>query len=466
MNFISIEFVFLLTTVLALVAIVRVPLWQKTVIFLASCVFYAYWDWRFLGLLILITIIDYYISVLLTKSEDQAKRKMLLVTSVTIKLVVLGFFKYFNFFVNSFNIAFMPFDISLPQLRILLPVGISFYTFETLSYVIDVYRGHTRPARSLLDYATFVAFFPRLVAGPIMRASHFLPQLERGVIFSRENFILGAQRFGQGVIKKVVVADTLAILTDKIYSTPWIFSSATVWVGVLAFSIQIYFDFSGYSDMATGVARLFGFELPVNFNLPFTSRNLAEFWQRWHISLSTWLRDYLYISLGGNRKGNARTYLNMFVTMLLGGLWHGASWNYVLWGGAHGAALGVDRALGHKIHSTEDWKLSRDWIKGVLIFIWIGLACVLFRSPSMYIAFQVSRKLLFIQPDGVQWIYLPAIIYTLIVLAGGFLMRAWKIDLAKIDIQQPYVVPMIVIEFVFAFLFSVDNTSPFIYFQF
>ena len=277
MNFISIEFVFLLTTVLALVAIVRVPLWQKTVIFLASCAFYAYWDWRFLGLLILITIIDYYISVLLTKSEDQAKRKMLLVTSVTINLVVLGFFKYFNFFVNSFNTAFMPFDISLPQLRILLPVGISFYTFETLSYVIDVYRGHTRPARSLLDYATFVAFFPRLVAGPIMRASHFLPQLERGVTFSKENFILGAQRFGQGVIKKVVVADTLAILTDKIYSTPWIFSSATVWVGVLAFSIQIYFDFSGYSDMATGVARLFGFELPVNFNLPFTSRNLAEF---------------------------------------------------------------------------------------------------------------------------------------------------------------------------------------------
>lgn len=466
MSFVSIEFVILLASVLALTAIFRAPLMRKIVIFLASCAFYAYWDWRFLGLLLLITILDYYISVLLTNSDNPTKRKALLILSVTVNLSVLGFFKYANFFINSFNTAFMPLDLSLHRLYIILPVGISFYTFETLSYVIDVYRGHTHPAKSLLDYAVFVTFFPRLVAGPIMRASHFLPQLERGVKFSRENFILGAQRFGQGLLKKIVVADALAILTDKVYSTPWTFSSPTIWLGVLAFGIQIYFDFSGYSDMATGVARLFGFELPVNFNLPFTSRNLAEFWQRWHISLSLWLRDYLYISLGGNRKGEARTYFNMFITMLLGGLWHGANWNYVVWGGAHGVALGIDRALGHEAQSNKEWNLLRDWGKGFLIFVWIGISCVLFRSPSAYVALWVTKKLLFIQPDGIQWYFLPAISYMLIVLVGGFLMRTWKIDLGKINVQKPYVLPMIAGQYIVAFLFAVSNASPFIYFQF
>ena len=468
MSFVSLEFAVLLAAVLILTVILRAPSARKIVIFMASCAFYAYWDWRFLGLLLFVTVMDYYISVILAQSDDQPKRKALLAVSIIINLTILAFFKYFNFFVNSFNLAFKPLDVSLPNLRILLPVGISFYTFETLSYVIDVYRrGSTRPAKSLLDYAVFVTFFPRLVAGPIMRASHFLPQLERGVIFSWENFVVGARLFGQGLIKKIVIADTIAILTDRVYSTPWLFSSQTVWVGVLAFGIQVYFDFSGYSDMASGVARLLGFELPVNFNLPFTSRNLAEFWQRWHISLSSWLRDYVYIPLGGNRKGEARAYLNMFVTMLLGGLWHGASWNFVLWGGAHGFALGLDRALVRpEKNAADDWKFSRDWFKGILIFIWVGLACVLFRSPSMDVAFQVTGKLLFIKPEGIDWYYLPAIIYALGVLLGGFLMRAWKIDLATSNIQRPYVLPAIVGIYLFAFLFAADSGSPFIYFQF
>lgn len=466
MSFVSVEFAVLLASVLTLVAVFRNPTWRKWILLTASCAFYAYWDWRFLGLLIFVTIMDYYISVWLVGSDDAKKRKAMLAVSVTVNLLILGFFKYFNFFVDSFNTMLTPAGLHLPELAIILPIGISFYTFETLSYVIDVYRGHTTPAKSLLDYAVFVTFFPRLVAGPIMRASHFLPQLECGVKFSKENFMVGAQLFGQGLVKKVVVADTLAMISDQVYTIPWVFSSATIWLGVLSFGIQIYFDFSGYSDMATGVARLFGFELPVNFNLPFTSRSLVEFWQRWHISLSTWLRDYLYISLGGNRKGEIRTYFNMFVTMLLGGLWHGASWNYVLWGGAHGVALGLDQSISRNTKPADDWKFSRDWIKGFLIFLWIALACVLFRSPTMNIAWQVTKKLLFIDSAGVTWFFIPALFYMVVVLAGGFIMRARKIDLAKIDLTQPYVLPLIAAQYLFAFLFAAGGSSPFIYFQF
>lgn len=465
MSFISLEFAILLVSVVLLVILIRNAFARKVILLVASCAFYAAWDWRFLGLLIFVTVMDYYISVWLVRSQNPRTRKAMLVASVTVNLLILGFFKYFNFFTGSFNALMGSFGLHLPELNIILPIGISFYTFETLSYVLDVYRGHTHPARSLLDYAVFVTFFPRLVAGPIMRASHFLPQLDRGIQFSRENFLRGAQFFGQGLIKKIVVADTIGMMTGQVYSTPWIFSSETIWIGVLAFGIQVYFDFSGYSDMATGVARLFGFELPVNFNLPFTSRNLAEFWQRWHISLSSWLRDYLYISLGGNRKGKVRKLINMFLTMLLGGLWHGASWNFVLWGGAHGAALAADNAMERQDLSAE-WRFSRDWWKGLLIFAWIGIACVLFASPDMSIAYEVTKKLLFINAAGVDWFFFPAIFYMVVVLAGGFYLRAKKIDLSKIDLREPYVLPLVAAQYLFAFLFAAGGTSPFIYFQF
>jgi alginate O-acetyltransferase complex protein AlgI len=465
MSFLSFEFPVLLTAVLLALILIRNPTGRKWILLIASCAFYAWWDWRFLGLLIFVTAMDYFISVQLVLSQAVRARKALLAVSVTVNLLILGFFKYFNFFTATFNTLLARFGFHLPELQIILPIGISFYTFETLSYVIDVYRGRTPPAKSLLDYSVFVTFFPRLVSGPIMRASHFLPQLERGVEFSRENFIRGAYFFGQGLVKKVVVADTIAIMTDQVYSVPWVFSSGTVWLGVLAFGVQVYFDFSGYSDMATGVARLFGFELPVNFNLPFTSRSLTEFWQRWHISLSSWLRDYLYIPLGGNRKGNARTFFNMFVTMLLGGLWHGANWTYVLWGGAHGAALAAERMV-HHADPAADWRFRRDWWKGILIFVWIGLACILFRSPSLTIVREVAGKILFIHPEGVNWYFAPAAFYTLIVLAGGFFLRARKIDLAHIDLNQSFVLPMIAAQYLFAFLFSAGGNSPFIYFQF
>lgn len=465
MSFISLEFAILLVTVLLLVVLIRNVFARKVILLVASCAFYAYWNWHFLGLLVFVTVMDYFISVWLVRSQNQRMGRAMLVTSVTINLAILGFFKYFNFFTGSFNALLASVGLHLPELEIILPIGISFYIFETLSYVVDVYRGHTKPAHSLLDYAVFVTFFPRLVAGPIMRASHFLPQLDRGIQFSKENFFRGAQYFGQGLVKKVVVADSIGMMTGQIYSTPWIFSSGTVWVGVLAFGIQVYFDFSGYSDMATGVARLFGFELPVNFNLPFTSRNLTEFWQRWHISLSSWLRDYLYISLGGNRKGKIRKFINMFLTMLLGGLWHGASWNFVLWGGAHGVALAADGAIEHQDLSAE-WRFTRDWWKGLLVFAWIGIACVLFASPDMSTAYEVTKKLLFINSAGVDWYFFPAIFYMIVVLAGGFYLRARKIELSHLDLSQPHVLPFVAAQYLFAFLFAAGGTSPFIYFQF
>ena len=466
MNFVSLQFALLLAAVLILLAIHSSPSWRKGVLLLASCAFYAYWDWRFLGLLIFVTCMDYYISILLVKSTDARRKKRLLFVSVFANLLILGLFKYFNFFIGSLNLVLSSAGLHLPELQIILPIGISFYIFETLSYVIDVYRGNVRPAESLLDYAVFVTFFPRLVAGPIMRAAQFLPQLKRGVQFSRENFIQGAHLFGQGLLKKIVVADTLALVTDPIYATPWEFSSLTVWIGVLSFALQIYFDFSGYSDMAMGVARLLGFELPLNFNLPFTSQSLTEFWQRWHISLSTWMRDYVYIPLGGNRQGEGRANLNMLVSMLLGGLWHGASWNFVLWGGLHGLALAAERIFLRGKQTQAAGSIPLSWIKALGIYLWIALACIFFRAPDLYIAREVIKKLLFVHPVGAEWVFAPAILYMGLVLLGGFYLRAREGRILFAESWRPYIVPLIAAEYLFAFLFAAGGTSPFIYFQF
>ncbi len=465
MNFLSTQFWVLLISVLILTRLIRPVIHQKLILLAASCLFYAFWDWRFLGLLAVVTVVDYYVSVGMQGAHNEKTRKTLLAVSIASSLAILGFFKYFNFFTATFDSAASVLGVHLPELGILLPVGISFYTFESISYVMDVYHRKTEPAQSLLDYSVFIAFFPRLVAGPIMRAANFLPQLQHGIRLEPTGIIRGAQLFGQGLLKKIVVADTLALIVDQVYGSPWLYSSATVWLGVCSFAVQIYFDFSGYSDMALGIARILGFELPVNFNLPFTSQSFAEFWQRWHISLSTWLRDYLYFPLGGNQKGAWRTYFNLIVTMLLGGLWHGASWNFVLWGGLHGLALGLERAFTQDRPSKE-WRISTSWFKALGIFLWVALTCVFFRSPSMEMAGQVFSKLAFIDPGGVVWFFYPAALYLLIVFIGGLLMRLKKIDLATMDYYQPYFFPVLAAEYLFIFLFATRNNSPFLYFQF
>jgi alginate O-acetyltransferase complex protein AlgI len=467
MNFVSIEFGLLLLVVILLISILRGMTARKIILLLASCFFYAYWDWRFLGLLIFITVVDYYISVNLSRSVNANRRKALLIVSLVLNLSVLGVFKYLNFFVDSVSIWLKPLGVDLPELQIILPIGISFYVFETLSYVIDVYKGTAKPADSLLDYAVFITFFPRLVAGPIMRASQFLPQLSNGIHFSRDNFLMGGYLFGQGLMKKVVVADSMALVVDKVYAAPLLYSSPTIWLAVLSYSIQIYFDFSGYSDMAMGVARLFGIQLPMNFNLPYTAASLSEFWQRWHISLSTWLRDYLYIPLGGNRKGAVRTYVNLMITMLLGGLWHGASWNFVFWGGLHGTGLVVERLLnGAKSMEAKRIDEIKTWFHVIITFLLVTFAWVFFRSPSLHITREIFSKLLFFNPEGVSWIFLPALTYLIVVLIIGIIARLKALNHEQLNLSQPYILPLVLTQFLIAFVFMANNTSPFIYFQF
>ena len=465
MNFVSIEFVLLFVTVLILLSLLRNSIAHKVIILLASCVFYAYWDWRFLGLLVIVTVMDYYISVKIHSLSDHHARRNWLILSIVVNLVILGYFKYFNFFIDTFNILFDPFDWNLRGFDIILPVGISFYIFETISYVVDVYKGSAQPARSLLDYAVFVTFFPRLVAGPIMRASQFLPQLYRGLQFSRDNFLAGAQLFAQGLIKKIVVADAVAYLVDAVYDNPDMFSSSTIYLAIFAYSIQIYFDFSGYSDMACGVAKMLGFDLAVNFDFPYISQSITEFWRRWHISLSSWLRDYLYISLGGNRAGEVRTYVNLMLTMLIGGLWHGASWNFVFWGGLHGAYLVLEKLFGKNTQVAQRHDLY-SWLKSLSVFFVVSITWIFFRSPSLDVTRVIFNKIMFIDPSGVNWWYTPAILFSIVVVFGGLIVNTFKISFEKIPVGKPFSMAFLVFEYVFILLFFTKNISPFIYFQF
>ena len=312
-----------------------------------SYFFYSYWDWRFSGLLMFSTLIDFWVGKRLYKAKGEKYKKRWLLLSLGSNLGVLAFFKYFNFFTDSFQQLFsgLGFQVDFLHLSILLPIGISFYTFQTLSYTIDIYRGRLKPTKSLLEFALFVSFFPQLVAGPIERATHLLPQLKKLGLPNKTQVEKGIVLIVIGLFKKVMIGDTAGRYVDHIFNDLAAYPSIEVLSALLLFAVQIYADFSGYSHIARGVAKLLGIELMKNFEQPYFSQNITEFWRRWHISLSTWLRDYLYISLGGNREGQARTYMNLGITMLLGGLWHGASWNFVIWGGLHGVYLMIHKVL-------------------------------------------------------------------------------------------------------------------------
>ena len=322
--------------------------WLQNVLLLAaSYFFYASWNWKFLGLILASTLVDYLCGLGIHGAKSAAMRRVLLTVSLCFNLGMLGVFKYYDFFASSLLtlLAQLGFHASLSQLEIVLPVGISFYTFQTLSYTIDIYRRQMKPTSNLLNFSLFVAFFPQLVAGPIERAKRFLPQIEAPRTLDPDALTSAVWLVGWGLWKKIVVADNLAIIVDRAFDFSADTTAAMSYLAVVGFSMQIYCDFSGYSDIARGLARLLGFELMLNFDLPFVARNPSEFWRRWHISLSTWLRDYLYIPLGGNRGSTMLTYRNLFLTMTLGGLWHGASWNFVWWGMYHGCLLAAHRAF-------------------------------------------------------------------------------------------------------------------------
>ena len=308
---------------------------QNFLIVVASYLFYGWWDWRFLSLILFSTVIDYTVGRKLRIEENQVKRKVLLWTSILINLGFLGFFKYYNFFLDNFITAFSFFgtEIKSNSLNIILPVGISFYTFQTLSYTIDVYKRKLEPTKDFIAFSAFVSFFPQLVAGPIERANHLLPQFYKKRMFDYSNAVDGMRQILWGLFKKMVIADNCAVFANQIFNNSADLNGSTLVLGAIFFTFQIYGDFSGYSDIAIGTSRLFGFNLMQNFNFPYFSRDIAEFWRRWHISLSTWFRDYLYIPLGGSRGGNWMKVRNTFIIFIVSGFWHGANWTFIVWGG-------------------------------------------------------------------------------------------------------------------------------------
>ncbi|MET0158625.1 MAG: MBOAT family protein [Acidimicrobiales bacterium] len=449
---------------------------QNVLLLLASWFFYAMWDWRFLGLMLLTTGVDFGVGRYLAMTEDEKKRKLAFGLSLGLNLTVLGFFKYFNFFVGSAADLLQTFglDASEPTLRVLLPVGISFYTFHGISYTFDVFRRDIEPADDLLDFAVFVAFFPQLVAGPIGRAHLQLPQFEHERPPLRwEQARSGLCLILLGLFKKVAIADALAPFVDRTFTEPGRASWISLLGGAYAFALQIYGDFAGYSDVARGSSRLLGIELPLNFEQPYLSRNITVFWRTWHISLSNWLRDYLYIPLGGSRGSRAETYRNLMLTMVLGGLWHGAAWTFVAWGTLNGVYLCAHRWFTERpggagdAHNAIGRFTWRDVLPAIGTFQLVVFAWIFFRSASFAEAFDVITGILTLQGGVTEW-------------GSLFLVGALGIVTIAIDIAQRNTdthTPMLDLPpalqgalygaFVVAIvLFSGGATVPFIYFQF
>jgi alginate O-acetyltransferase complex protein AlgI len=468
MIFSSIEFFVFLGIVLALLTIARSENVRRNILLVASYFFYGWWDWRFCLLLLGYTVLDYNVGVHLEDETRPRARFAWLIASLVGNLGTLAVFKYTNFFLGSLAPLLEGAGLHVPHLHIILPVGISFMTFQTMSYSIDVFQRRLKATRSFRDFALFAAFFPQLVAGPIVRGSVFLPQLETVHPPRLDNLRLGIEQFIRGFTKKVLFADTLAVYVDPVFAHPGAFASPACWLAVVAYAGQIYYDFSGYSEMAIGVGRMLGFRLPENFRHPYLSLNIAEFWRRWHISLSSWLRDYLYFTLGGNRRGPAATYLNLMITMLLGGLWHGASWNFVVWGGLHGVALAAHRfAREHRPSSS----VGRFGVPGKLLswattFLFVLLTWVFFRARNFSDAWAMLRKMMFIGPHGVEWYYVPA----LAAIGLGAALHVWVLlrherDL-RLDLTRPVAWPALTVLLLLVLLYAPFGTNPFIYFQF
>ena len=445
---------------------------QNRFLLICSYIFYGAWNWYFLSLIWLSTIVDYFIGKKLYEESDARKRKFLVSTSVIVNLGILGIFKYFNFFSESLDVLLT--SIGLPPtpfvLNIVLPVGISFYTFQTLSYTIDIFRGNLTPCRKFLDFALFVAFFPQLVAGPIERASALLPQIVQKRNITWDMINSGMWLILWGYFKKVVIADNLATFVDKVYGGDIALNVLTIALATYAFAYQIYCDFSGYSNIARGLSKLMGIELMRNFDIPYIARSPSEFWERWHISLSSWLRDYLYIPLGGNRHGIRNTYRNLMITMVLGGLWHGAAWNFVFWGLFHGIILIAYHRLGIISRNRDpiNWmQKSRQWFSIFLMFQLTCIGWLLFRIEGL------TQLTTFISA-----LNNPIIIDSTTLLMGFVLalslLLIWPVEIWLKNADDPrtrphwgYLGPMLISFMIILILFLAPRTNAsFIYFQF
>jgi alginate O-acetyltransferase complex protein AlgI len=449
---------------------------RMAVCLLGSLLFYGWWDWRFLFLLATTAIVDFSLGRFLANTEDEKKRKSIIIASVVMNLGFLGFFKYFNFFVDSFVSSFAMAGVHLnPQVpKILLPVGISFYTFQSMSYTIDVYRKEIEAETDFFKFATFVSLFPQLVAGPIVRARDFLPQFGKDYSFDWDRILSGFGRILWGFFKKVAIADSIAPFVDQCFQAPSSFSSIHLLIGAIFYSFQIYCDFSGYSDIAIGLARMMGFTFVENFKTPYFSKNFSEFWKRWHISLSSWLRDYLYISLGGNRGGQYYTMRNNMITMLLGGLWHGANMTFIFWGFLHGLYLILQRLWGgywDKIVAfTKMPNLMNDALRMFTVYVLTCYAWIYFRAPNITVGNEVVSGILSF--DNFTW---ASVVNKFWVMKGLILISIlliveitnFKFSFNNLAIKNPVfrVVSYAILLWLISF-FGTFDSNQFIYFQF
>ncbi|MGI9087829.1 MAG: MBOAT family O-acyltransferase [Chthoniobacterales bacterium] len=473
MLFNSLTFVVFFAIVLALYWTMRSWEWRKNLLLIASYLFYAAWNPPFALLLLATTALDFFLGKKMGREEQPQARKIWLVISVAVNLSMLGFFKYGNFLLENFQwalarggIAYQP-----PHLDIFLPIGISFYTFHSLSYTLDIYRGVMKPTRSLRDFALAVSFFPQLVAGPIVRAGDFLPQLDAPPKPQQGRFFWGLLLMTLGLFEKVVLADTLlAGSADTVFSYGGPLAALDSWMGVIAFAGQIFFDFAGYSICAIGAALCLGFHLKDNFRFPYAAIGFSDFWRRWHISLSTFLRDYLYIPLGGNRLGAARAMINLVIVMFIGGLWHGAAWTFVAWGLLHGSYLALER-LG------KAWLKETAWMEHFLIKLSLGLltyalvciAWVFFRAPDFTVALRLLRGMFGAYPHGDALLATRAILQIILVTVAMFAihwsLRDTTIEAAVVRLPR-WMVTGIWAFMASAVLLTQGSSNAFIYFQF
>jgi len=442
---------------------------RKGLLLVASYLFYGWWDWRFCFLLAFASFVAWGAGLFLSPAHDQRQRRLVLTLSIGVLLAILGFFKYYGFFMESLQDLLFSIGLQrdLPLLEIILPVGISFFTFQAISYLVDVYRGQIDARRGPLDVLLYISLFPQLVAGPIVRAADFLPQLERKPVLTRAMVGFGLALCALGLFKKMVVANYLAVdLVDPIFLDPTAYSSVVVLLGVYGYAVQIYCDFSGYSDIAIGTAALLGYRFKENFNQPYRAESLQDFWRRWHMSLSQWLRDYLYIPLGGSRHGTWKTYRNLLATMLLGGLWHGAAWNFVIWGAIHGGWLALERAVmgGGATSISGKWRRLAGWF---VTFHVVCAAWVFFRAPDMQVVSDWFTTLLggTTGLEGLTWLSLLLLVTTLVMQFAP--PRLGERFGEKAATVSPW---LVLCGFAFVVLGTVlvapPGTAPFIYFQF
>ena len=457
-------------------------------ILFSSYFFYGWWDWRFLFLIATSSIVDFYIGQRIYHTENKKKKKKLLLISLFVNLGFLIYFKYTNFFIETLVDSFKLFgkDLEISTLQIILPVGISFYTFQTLSYTIDIYRGQLKPTKDWLAFFAFVSFFPQLVAGPIERASHLLPQFFKTYNFNYKQVKSGLLLILYGLIKKMIIADRAAILVNEVYNNPSSYKGYEVVIATFLFAFQIYCDFSAYTDIARGAGRTLGFDLMKNFDSPYFSKSITEFWRRWHISLSTWFRDYVYIPLGGSRKGRYKTYLNLFIVFVISGLWHGAAMTFIVWGAIHGLIIVFEKATSKtRLKNLNRVGLSLSNLTGKLVFMtttfvivcfaWIFFRANSFSEATLLIKNTFVNNYIVFFNDKIYELGLKEnefkILFISILILIGFEILQKRRNFTRILSFQPlifrwsfYVVSVIIL-IIFG-IYGDNDTSEFIYFQF